>query len=1038
MSQTQRSQGEHPDSGHGSTGPEAAAHDPAPEEALSPPEAPEAGGSGPVAGQDAAVSGGAQDAAEAGSSVEAEGTGVDGAASGGAGPDTADGAGADSAGPVGPEHADDGAGPGGASPDSPGRTGAGIASSSGTGAEDAGGSDDAAGAAGEAPSASTGDGAEDAGGAASGSAGPGGVSPDSPGGPADEVARPPSSASSDEAATPAEPGPDDYGIMPAPDRGAHMISWIQHGGGKLPPSIAPAMPPVAASQPSDDPDPAPQEDPAPREGGFESSITPAVVTHHPERVWSEPGHDAGETVLGEARWPALRAEGDRDGAGPSADSAGSAAPAAPAGAAPAGAGQSGATPSPGQPDAGGPAAGSPARAGAATSPSTANWATAPAWPLAMGDSGAQDGEGATGAAGTDARQGGSGQFSSDQASAETARVDADDAEEAAAASGQDGDDQGGAAGDAGPAADTAGSAKTAGGAKAAPRRRRLLPLGAAAGIAILLAWGGLAWWTTQHIASGTTVSGVDLSGLSPEQASTRLGEQIGAQLAQPVTLTVGQGSSELVPAESGVSLDAEATMDEVAGFTLNPLTIAQRLGGAQSDAVLRVDSETLTGALEDRIDSMANGAVSATVSLEGTEVTTTPAQDGVGLDVKASVAQLSQGWPLGQQSIALAEGVAVPAITDQEAKDFVDSTLSPMLSADMAITAVGTQVESKATTPTVTLAPEQTASMTSISTDGGRLTATIDTTMLHDTIVGTMGDVEKPAIDASWTIDGTQAGAAGDKPQYVAPAEGMGIDMDSLTQSLTTTAAQGTDPASRTVALPLSVLEPEDTTPEADWGVKEVVGEYSTRYNAEDLPRTQNLRRGAELINGSVVKPGEVFSLEEALGEVDYEHGFADAGVISNGEHIDSLGGGLSQVATTVFNAGFEAGMDDTEHHPHQYYFDRYPAGREATLWTGKLDVKFTNSTTHGVLVQAWLDGEEIHVRLWSTKYYDVTITESERYNFRPVVTERKSGPQCQPYTGGNPGFDITITRKRSHNGQAVPDDVLTTAYYPDNNIVCG
>ncbi len=74
--------------------------------------------------------------------------------------------------------------------------------------------------------------------------------------------------------------------------------------------------------------------------------------------------------------------------------------------------------------------------------------------------------------------------------------------------------------------------------------------------------------------------------------------------------------------------------------------------------------------------------------------------------------------------------MAVPAITDQEAKDFVDSTLSPMLSADMAITAVGTQVESKATTPTVTLAPEQTASMTSISTDGGRLTATIDTTML--------------------------------------------------------------------------------------------------------------------------------------------------------------------------------------------------------------------------------------------------------------------------------------------------------------------
>ena len=192
-----------------------------------------------------------------------------------------------------------------------------------------------------------------------------------------------------------------------------------------------------------------------------------------------------------------------------------------------------------------------------------------------------------------------------------------------------------------------------------------------------------------------------------------------------------------------------------------------------------------------------------------------------------------------------------------------------------------------------------------------------------------------------------------------------------------------------------------------------------------------------DLVNGTVVKPGEVFSLEKTLGEVDYEHGFADAGVISNGQHVDSLGGGLSQVATTVFNAGFEAGMDDTEHHAHQYYFDRYPAGREATLWTGKLDVKFTNSTSHAVLVQAWLDGEQIHVRMWSTKYYDVSITSSDRFNFRPVSTERKSGPGCEPYSGGNPGFDITVTRTRKHDGKALPDDVLTTQYAADNDIVC-
>ena len=158
------------------------------------------------------------------------------------------------------------------------------------------------------------------------------------------------------------------------------------------------------------------------------------------------------------------------------------------------------------------------------------------------------------------------------------------------------------------------------------RRRRLIPAACAAGAAaLLLALGGIAWWTTQHIASGTTVSGVDVSGLSPKEAHERIGKGIGDQLAQPVTLTVGQGSSELVPAKSGISVDTDASVKKLTGFTLNPLTLAQRLGGQHTDAVIRVDSTALRGALEDRVDEMANGAVSATVTLDGTKPVTTPA-----------------------------------------------------------------------------------------------------------------------------------------------------------------------------------------------------------------------------------------------------------------------------------------------------------------------------------------------------------------------------------------------------------------------------
>ena len=572
----------------------------------------------------------------------------------------------------------------------------------------------------------------------------------------------------------------------------------------------------------------------------------------------------------------------------------------------------------------------------------------------------------------------------------------------------------------------------------ASRRRRLIPAACAAGAAaLLLAWGGIAWWTTQHIASGTTVSGVDVSGLSPKEARDRVGKGIGDQLAQPVTLTVGQGSSELVPAKSGVSVDTDASVKKLTGFTLNPLTLAQRLGGQRTEAVIRVDSTALRGALEDRVDTMANGAVSATVTLEGTKPVTTPASNGIGLDVDASLKQLSGSWPLGKKTLAMAEGTAIPAITDEEAAKFVDGTLTPLLSSGLTVNTAGTGAQSKSPGAAAAFSPQDTAEMLKISSEGGTLSATFDPTALRDAIVARVGQVETPAQNATWKIDGSATGAPGARPQYVPAAQGKVIDTAALSASLLKAGTTATDAAGRTVTLPMVVAEPTVKTPQNEWGISEAIGEFATPYNSGDAPRTQNLTRGAELVNGTVVKPGEVFSLEKTLGEVDYEHGFADAGVISNGQHVDSMGGGLSQVATTVFNAGFEAGMDDTEHHAHQYYFDRYPAGREATLWTGKLDVKFTNSTSNSVLVQAWLDGEQIHVRMWSTKYYDVSITSSDRFNFRPVSTERKSGPGCEPYSGGNPGFDITVTRTRKHDGKALPDDVLTTQYAADNDIVC-
>ena len=570
---------------------------------------------------------------------------------------------------------------------------------------------------------------------------------------------------------------------------------------------------------------------------------------------------------------------------------------------------------------------------------------------------------------------------------------------------------------------------------AAPARRRRLPLilGAAA-VLLVLIWGAIAFATTRHIFAGSTVSGVAVGNMSPAQAESAVSEAIGAQLGQPVTLVVGDATDMLVPAESGVSVDARASVERLTGFTLNPLTLVERLRGADVDAVTRVDVYSLTTALDARLNILAVGATNAGVTLNGTRPVLSPATTGIGLDVDSAVATLSENWPLGRETIELPNGEAKPAVTDEEAQTLIDKVLTPLLSGNLTITAEGTAAD-RALQPTVVLTPEQLAGLVRIGTAGGDITASLDPQGLREAVLAVMGSqIEAPAQDATWTIEGR----ADAKPVYVEAHGGTVVDADALAADALTAATQDDGAGDRRVALSVIDQTPTVTTPAADWGINQIIGEYSTPYYP-DAARTQNLVAGTEAINGTVVMPGGQFSLTEALGQIDEEHGFASAGVVTNGQHTDAMGGGLSQVATTVFNAGFEAGMDDVEHTPHNYWFTRYPAGREATLWTGNLDVKFGNSTPTAVLVQAWAVDGEVHVRLWGTPYYRVSIDNGTPHNYRAYRTQRQSGANCVPYEGGAQGFDITVTRSRTKpDGQKLPDDVLTTSYDSDNPITCG
>ena len=207
-------------------------------------------------------------------------------------------------------------------------------------------------------------------------------------------------------------------------------------------------------------------------------------------------------------------------------------------------------------------------------------------------------------------------------------------------------------------------------------------------------------------------------------------------------------------------------------------------------------------------------------------------------------------------------------------------------------------------------------------------------------------------------------------------------------------------------------------------GIKKVTGQFTTQFPYATY-RNVNIGRAAELINNTVLKPGDTFSLNGIVGERTATNGFVEGYIIQGGKFKKELGGGVSQSATTTYNAMFFAGLKDIQHQPHTLYIDRYPPGREATVAWPTLDLKFQNDTKYGVLVQAYVKKAtpsskgSITVKMWSTKTYDeIDSSALKKSNFTTGRTITDDDPKCEPqapvpgFTSTTPGSSATTARR--------------------------
>lgn len=530
---------------------------------------------------------------------------------------------------------------------------------------------------------------------------------------------------------------------------------------------------------------------------------------------------------------------------------------------------------------------------------------------------------------------------------------------------------------------------------------------------------------------GVTVAGVDVGGLSRTDAESKLRDELQPRFEQPVTVQAGDVQAELNPAEAGLGIDWQRTLEQAGSQPLSPITrVSSFFTSREVGIVGTSDQQKLDSALSRLAASKLNHK-----KTEGTiKFEPVPGEAG---KVQAIAVEPKQGQRLQSADIAAdlikdnwlsAGGVELPVHTQpvSATSEGVHATLDTLVKP-----AIGAPITVNGDGVTATLTPADIAEAFKFTAkDDGSLDAKVRQEKLKAALQPQLAGTEREGRDAEIVFEGgqptVQPASYGRKINWVKsfkPYEDVIKKSDG-----------------RVLTAVYEKKKPKVTTEEAKGlGIKEVIGEFTTGGFKPDSG--VNIRMVAAEVNGAIVKPGDTFSLNGYTGPRTAAQGYVDAGIIQDGIPGRAVGGGISQFATTLFNASYFAGLKDAGHREHSYYISRYPMAREATVFQsagGGIDIAFTNDSPNGVAIQTFWSPSSVTVKIWGTKRYNVKSVTGPKTNIRKPTTRKVSSEDCEP-SDGIDGFTATDTRILYDvgSGAEVRREPRTAVYNPKPKIVC-
>ena len=499
-----------------------------------------------------------------------------------------------------------------------------------------------------------------------------------------------------------------------------------------------------------------------------------------------------------------------------------------------------------------------------------------------------------------------------------------------------------------------------------------------------------------RVMPGIKIDTLDVSGERELTAYASI-QRFGRELArEPIHGSTTGHQLVADPTSLHLRIDARATVRRAreAGRSRNPITqvLGTLLRHVRPDHVKPVVTfdASAADAIIDRWSAQVDrGIREGGLRFEGTKVVEVAPRGGTGIDRdEARVALLTELIDGTRTPFRLRYG-SIPART-------TEADVAAIARRARAILGHNLQVSSSGHTFTVT--PPQIATALETTVKGDQILLAVDRAKLDAALRPQIDPIGVAPVDAHFAV------TSANRVVVVPGHDGLQPDLASVATAILDNRSA--------VTVQLSEHHPEHDTAWAEHlGITEQVSSFTTHY-IPGQTRVTNIHRAADIENNTIITPGQTFSLNAVIGPRTAARGFVKAPVYYEGEAED-FGGGVSQIATTTYNAAFWGGFHIIFHKPHSVYYTRYPLGREATVNYPYLDLKWQNNSKHGVLVRTSYTSSSVTITLYGDKEGKVITEESTNCRstdpYRRCVDVLKTTPfttQVVPCPAKDPKLD--------------------------------